>query len=115
MKPRKKHLLLWLLAVLAGLALLGVFGALQSAEAAAAPPQAPWGGAMSSTHFQLKWNTVASGAGVYTSAHFTLSSTIGQANASIQSGSTHFKACTGFWCGAVNFIRKLFLPLVIKS
>ncbi len=115
MKPSKKHLLLWLVAVVAGLAALGIFGAQQSAGAAAPPPQTPWSGAMTSPHFQLKWNTVASGAGVYTSAHFTLSSTIGQANASIQSSSTHFEACTGFWCGAVNFIRKLFLPLVIKS
>ncbi len=115
MKPRKKYFLLWLLAVFVGLAALGIFGAQQSAGAAAPLPQTPAGSAMTSPHFRLAWSTIASGAGVYTSAHFALSSTIGQSNAAIQTGSTHFEACTGFWCGAVNFIRKLFLPLVIKS
>jgi hypothetical protein len=65
---------------------------------------------MTSSNFSLAWNVMGQGGGKISSAHFKVHSSIGQPAVGNMS-STSFKLHTGFW---QNFIRKVFLPLVIR-
>jgi len=68
---------------------------------------------MSSAHFDVSWGVVGTGGGDMNSAHFKISSTLGQPTVGHKS-SPHYQTCTGFWCGAVDFVREIFLPLILK-
>lgn len=81
------------------------------ALAAAMLPNAPQ---MSSAHFNVNWNVVGTGGGDMSSPHFKISSTLGQPTVGHKS-SPHYQTCTGFWCGAVDFVREIFLPLILKQ
>ncbi len=69
---------------------------------------------MSSAHFDVSWNVVGTGGGDMSSPHFKISSTMGQPTIGHKS-SPHYQTCTGFWCGAVDFVREIFLPLILKQ
>jgi len=118
-----RHRRWWLgAAVVCALALLGLAFVVQGSYAQDLPPapgapledegllEAP----LSSAHFQLSWNRIATGGGPANSSHFKINATIGQPAAGNES-SSHYKACTGFWCEAIETIRRLFLPFTVKS
>lgn len=66
---------------------------------------------MVSDHFALYWNVSASGGGTISSAHFRLSSTIGQPVIG-NFDSAHFEHRAGFW---QELIYRIFLPIISKS
>ena len=68
---------------------------------------------MGSPHFGLDWNVVGTGGGTISSAHFTVSSTIGQPTVGTVD-SAHFEVCTGYWCW-LDRVASIFLPLVMKN
>ena len=68
---------------------------------------------MSSAHFDVDWNVVASGGGDIGSTHFQVSSTIGQPTVGEKS-SAHYETCTGYWCW-LDLVREIFLPLILKG
>jgi hypothetical protein len=66
---------------------------------------------MDSDNFGLYWNVVASGGGTISSAHFRLSSTIGQPVIG-NFDSVHFEHRAGFW---QEWIYRIFLPIITKN
>ena len=66
---------------------------------------------MDSDHFALYWNVAASGGGTISSAHFRLSSTIGQPVIG-NFDSAHFEHHAGFW---QEWIYRIFLPIIAKN
>jgi hypothetical protein len=65
---------------------------------------------MQSAHFSIAWDVIGQGGGETSSPHFNVTSTVGQSAAG-NTSSTSFKNHAGFW---LNWIRKLFLPLIIR-
>ena len=63
---------------------------------------------MDSDHFALYWSAAASGGGTISSAHYRLSSTIGQPVIG-NFDSAHFGHRAGFWQEA---IYRIFLPII---
>lgn len=105
----------WLLLLaLAGLLAGGLVIALAGRPVQAQDPPLPGsalGVQMRFTHFRLDWYVIGSGGGEISSAHFRMRSTIGQPAVGWKS-STHFQEHTGYW---QPFIRRIFLPLVLRS
>ena len=66
---------------------------------------------MDSDNFALYWNVAASGGGTISSAHFRLSSTIGQPVIG-NFDSAHFEHRAGFW---QELIYRIFLPIMTKN
>jgi len=66
---------------------------------------------MDSEHFALYWNVSANGGGRVSSAHFRLSSTIGQPIIG-NFDSAHFEHRAGFW---QELIYRVYLPLITKN
>ena len=63
-----------------------------------------------SNHFVINWSVTGSGSGTFTSAHFRLSSTVGQPVSGNLSSST-FQHHPGFW---QRFIQNVFLPMLLR-
>lgn len=93
------------------LLVLGVFASQAMAQDAPPQPAYPMGVMMESPHFKLNWSVLAGGGGVMSSSNFVASTTMAQP-AIGEMSSTHFNACTGFWCGVGGFIWRIMLPLV---
>ena len=68
---------------------------------------------LSSDHYDVIWDVVASGGGDINSPHFKVSSTIGQPTVGEKS-SAHYETCTGYWCW-IDLIREIFLPLIMDA
>jgi len=87
--------------------------------AAQAPPEGETGGVeagaasaeMRSNSFGLQWSVAASGGSTMESAHFRLSSTMGQPVAGTFDGD-HFSHRAGFW---QPWFYRVYLPLVIRG
>jgi hypothetical protein len=69
--------------------------------------------ASSNASYQLDWYTVDGGGGSSSGGTYTLSGTIGQADAGLLSGGTYSLA-GGFWAPLGNIFTNLYLPLVKK-
>jgi len=70
--------------------------------------------AMSSTHYRLDWFTPMTGGGgaPASSASYAVNFTVGQTAIGVASSSS-YRACLGYWCGAVGQWR-VYLPLVLR-
>ena len=70
--------------------------------------------AQSGNGYDLTWNVIAGGGGTSTSANgvYSLSGTIGQADAGTLSGPP-YTLNGGFWNDALN-VARLFLPLILR-
>jgi hypothetical protein len=101
----KYHAVALLVALLCGLALVGIVTfALPSASLAD-----------SSANYGLSWYVLADGGGKSQSAHYILSGTNGQ-GAPGAAVSSHYKLGSGFWYGFIaKPAYKLFLPLIMKK
>jgi hypothetical protein len=107
--------MLWMLAgVVIGLVALSLLGGQALAQdKPPAPDDIISSINIGSPHFGLNWNTVGTGGGTISSAHFTVSSTIGQPTVGTVD-SPHFEVCTGYWCW-LGRIADIFLPIVMKN
>lgn len=70
------------------------------------------GPAMSSASYNLDWDVTASGGGEMSSSSFTIKSTAGQAALGNKSSASYGEE-SGFW--VLDFIRDLFLPLIMRN
>ena len=68
---------------------------------------------MGSAHYSIDWSVIAAGGGDISSAHFRLSSTLGQPTVG-ETSSPHYETCSGCWCG-LDFMKRLFLPLMLRN
>jgi len=70
--------------------------------------------AMSSTNYRLDWFTPMTGGGgaPASSASYAVNFTVGQTAIGVASSSS-YRACLGYWCGAVGQWR-VYLPLVLR-
>ena len=70
--------------------------------------------AMSSTSYRLDWFTPMTGGGgaPASSASYAVNFTVGQTAIGVASSSS-YRACLGYWCGAVGQWR-VYLPLVLR-
>jgi len=118
-KPFVKWSLMGFVAGILILAFLGQHALAQTPQttlpgnlsAAAVPPNSP---KMSSAHFALNWNVIGTGGGNIQSSHFKSSNTFGQPTTG-HIDSAHYQTCPGFWCGAINFVKRIFLPIILKN
>jgi hypothetical protein len=117
----KKIVIAGLLVFLVGYLALILIGR-QTLAAQAAPAEADFSSLaeadlyevqMSSDHYDVIWDVVASGGGDISSAHFQVSGTIGQPTVGEKS-SDHYETCTGYWCW-LDRIKEVFLPLILRG
>ena len=71
--------------------------------------------AMSSDHYRLDWFVplTGGGGGLAGSAHYAVNFTVGQS--AIGTSSNTYRACLGYWCGAVAARYRVYLPLVLRN
>ncbi len=71
--------------------------------------------AMSSTSYRLGWFVplTGGGGGPASSANYAVNFTVGQSAIGGEQ-STNYRACLGYWCGAVGQHR-VYLPLVLRN
>jgi len=67
---------------------------------------------MTSPSYNLDWDVVGSGGGTMSSSSYTIKGTSGQPALGTMS-STSYEERSGFW--VFNFIRDLFLPLIMRN
>lgn len=102
-----------LVALLCGLALVGIVAFTLPSASAFAPLSASL--ADSSANYGLSWYVLAGGGGKSQSAHYVLSGTNGQ-GAPGAAASSHYRLGSGFWYGfPARPGYKLFLPLIMKK
>jgi len=111
----KYRVLALLVALLCGLAVVGIAAFTLPNASAFAPLSA--GLADGSANYGLSWYVLAGGGGQSQSAHYALAGTNGQ-GAPGAAVSSHYKLGSGFWYGFVAKAPpayKLFLPLIMKN
>lgn len=77
------------------------------------PLAIPASAAIPADTYELSWY-VFGGGGTVSDAGYTLSGTIGQPVTGVVEDAG-YELCSGFWCGAQNFIMNVFLPLLTKQ
>ncbi len=68
--------------------------------------------AQAGSDYDLSWNTVDGGGGTSSGDPYTVSGTVGQADAGTMSGG-NYALVGGFW-GATNIEYSLYLPVVVR-
>ncbi len=106
------HKILLVLSILI-VVLMAVISSTSTARAEKQVLQAvPVGASMTSASYDLTWDVVASGGETLTSSSYELMATAGQpALGTITSASYNLKS--GYWL--LDLIRKIFLPIIMKS
>ncbi|HEY4720668.1 MAG TPA: hypothetical protein VII92_02375 [Anaerolineae bacterium] len=70
--------------------------------------------AQSGSGYNLTWNTIDNGGGTIGNSSYTLSGTIGQADAGAPIGNGGYTLAGGFWAGVSSTQYHIYLPIVLR-